>query len=93
MDTKEREKWRGVRTRGEYRYILKHGLWWGVWFGVGHLIFGIIFKRYQRDGWDYFIYDGVLMTVYFFLGGCLLGIWEWRRNERKYSQSVSTDEA
>ena len=89
----EREKWLGIRAKGEYRYVLKRGVWWGLWFGVGHFIFGIISKSYLSYGWDLFIYDRTFTTIYFFLCGCLIGIWEWRRNEKKYSQPASTDEA
>jgi nicotinamide riboside transporter PnuC len=93
MNTRELENWRKVRVKGERRYILKYGLFWALCYGAGHFLFGLIFKRYLRDGWDYFIYDAVLTAVYFFLGGTLLGLWTWRSNEKKYSRSTVLDEA
>ena len=92
MNAKELETWREVRTKGEHRYILRQGLLWALCFGMGHLLVDLISQRYLRDGWNYLIYDVVLFAVYFFLGGCLVGIWDWRRNEKEYSRPTSRDE-
>src|SRR5689334_8600359 len=93
MNATEHKWWQNIRAKGERRYVLRRALWWGLWFGVGHFIFGIIFKYYLRDAWNYFLYDRALMAIYYFLGGCLIGIWEWRRNEKKYHQPTVSDEA
>lgn len=88
--SKEIESWK--RVKGKVSYILLHGgVAWGLPVGLAWNILRYFFSNdYAEDPMDFF-YRGIFMIVGFFLGGCLLAVWDFKKHEKQYLASDKPD--
>jgi hypothetical protein len=88
MNREEREWWERTRARGKRRFVL-------LYFGA---VLGLVLGTLTAVGAEWYTHGFSLQTfastrfllewgvrlVIGFITGCLLGLWMWRQNEKKY---------
>jgi hypothetical protein len=80
MNHQQAEKWKKIRERGQFKYVLIHGfLYWAVPLTIVTTLSQILVGEFQW-GWIW------VRLIVFSMIGFISGNVRWSTNERKFQQ-------
>ncbi len=73
--------WWKPRRKAKARFIVGHGLWWGLSTALGSYLLII---RFDFEKFD--VTEVAIKCAVFVAGGALTGYWFYRANEKRFKQ-------
>lgn len=69
-----------IKDGGKWRLVLKMGFWIGLW---NYILLNLLEIKEQPWQELYFSKSGLMILLWSFLSGCVLGLLMWWMNERR----------
>lgn len=83
-DKKFTKNWEKIKSQGKAKYIIKHGISFGILIFIVNLILNYWDKWGQLSNTDFF----VQLFISIFIGGGIYGIFSWTLNDYIYRKKL-----